>query len=268
MKHTQLLAISVVLAAGIMLGAVFWPQSPFSAENNPHAVGQDADLSQADVSPLPNLKGDYISVGGSGKIHGPTEPQVLGFVQRQDPKMPPKADCSRDAIIYFAKKAPENFQEDKKGLLYGVRTHTNATAVDTPIGRFAGFNSCALVASAILRKAGCRWMRITANAKAVYDAAYGAGWRPTIFQDGGCIVAWNARWDGKRTRIGRGIHARTMPKNRVMFRHVGVTTGPNLSVDNSGITSRPSESTTFRPIRYEAPIYLCPSIKSAIRKRR
>ena len=228
----------------------------------------DADYSRADASPLPGYKGNYVSVGGTGEFHKPAEPSVMSFVKRDDPNTPPKPDCSPGAIIYYAKKAPGNFQPDKKGKLYGVRTHTNATAVDTPIGRFDGFNSCALVASAIMRKAGCRWMKITANAKAVYDMAYSNGWRPTPQQTGGCIVAWNARWEGDRPRIGRGDHSNTMPKNRVMFRHIGVTTDTDISVDNSGIMSEPSESSTYRPIRYEPPIYLCPNFKSAKQKKR
>ena len=253
---SAVLALSAILASGVLTGG-------FAASKS-----QTNNQIAADVSPVPNNAKNFISSGDGSKIINTAESQVLGFVQREDPNLPPKANCSRKAIIYYAKKAPENFKEARKGLLFGVRTHTNATAINTPIGRFAGFNSCALVASAIMRKAGCRWMSITANAKSVYDAAYRVGWRPTLYQDGGCIVAWNARWEGERPRIGRGVHAKLLPKNRVMFRHVGVTTGSNMSVDNSGITSRPSESSTYRPIRYEPPIYLCPNFKSAKRKKK
>ena len=225
----------------------------------------DGDYSRADISPLPGYSGNFVSGDAKGKLHSPPEPQVMAFVKRKDPITPPKTDCSREAIIYFAKKAPQNFRPDKKGLLYGVQTYTNDTAVDTPVGRFAGFNSCALVASSIMRKAGCRWMRITANAKAVYDYAYRNGWRPSLRQNGGCIVAWNARWKGNRPRIGRGEHSKAMAKNKVMFRHVGVTTSDGVSMDNSGQLSAPTEYSTYRPIRYEPPIYLCPNAKSAKR---
>ncbi len=266
MNRKKAIFLASVLGGGLVMAAVL---SLLSGTSMNGLYSGDADLSLADASPLPNFDGGYVSVDGSGKMHAPSSgPKIFGFLQSQDSKKPPKANCSRKAIIYYASKAPENFQEERKGLLYGVRTHTNATAIDTPVGRIAGFNSCALVASSILRKAGCRWSKITANAKAVYDAAYRNGWRPTIFQDGGCIVAWNARWDGERTRIGRGVHAKTMPKNRVLFRHVGITTGSNISVDNSGLMSRPSESSTYRPILYEPPIYLCPSFKSARRKKK
>ena len=266
MQRYKIIFLASLLVAGGAIATLLWPyaQSALNGDDTP-----DQDRSRADTSPLPGFGGGYVSLGGDGKMHVPsTGAKILGFVQRQETKAPPKANCSREAIIYYARQAPKNFKEDKKGLLFGVRTHTNATAIDTPIGRFAGFNSCALVATAILRKAGCRWSKITANAKAVYDAAYRNGWRPTIYQDGGCIVAWNSRWEGKRTRIGRGVHAKTMARNRVLFRHVGVTTGPNISVDNSAITSAPSESYTYRPIMYEPPIYLCPTIKSSRRKKR
>ena len=228
-------------------------------------ASDNQDYAEADVSPLPGYVGNFVSGGGEGTIYSPPEPQVMAFVKREEQTTPPKANCSPQSIIYYAKKAPENFRADKKGLLYGVQTYTNATAVDTPVGRFAGFNSCALVASSIMRKAGCRWMSITANAKAVYDSAYRNGWRPSERQTGGCIVAWNARWEGKRPRIGRGDHSKAMAKNKVMFRHVGVTTNDGISVDNSGILSAPSETSTYRPIRYEPPIFLCPNSKSVKR---
>ena len=160
----------------------------------------------------------------------------------------PAADCSREAIVHYAWQAPVVFEKGKKGLLYGVETHTPATRG----GSRPGFNSCALVVYAILKKAGCGWLKYTADAKAVYDMALARGWRPTDKQEGGCIVGWNSRWDGKRPAIGIG------ESRRVLFRHVGITTGSWLSVDNTGFLSRPLPFITWRPYRYSQPMFLCP----------
>ncbi|MGD9714874.1 MAG: hypothetical protein AB7V46_22865 [Thermomicrobiales bacterium] len=170
------------------------------------------------------------------------------------PANAPEADCSRKAIAFYASIAPGKFHIEKKGLLFGVRTHTDATAVnDMP-----GYNSCALVVHAILQKAGCHWARRTANAKAIYDMAYREGWRPSSTPTGGCLVAWNSQAEGNLPRIGRGVHVDPMQKSGVLFRHVGLMTSSWWSVDNTSFLSRPSGGISLRPFRYQSPMYLCP----------
>jgi hypothetical protein len=167
----------------------------------------------------------------------------------------PPADCSRESIVHYAWQAPFVFEKDKKGLLYGVETHTAATRVgDTP-----GFLSCALVVHAILKRAGCGWARYTPDAKAVYDMAVAKGWRRTDTQEPGCIVAWNSRQDGPRPAINPG-----QGQSKVSFRHVGVTTGGWLSVDNLSYLSRPMPFFTWRPYRYRSPMFVCPPDAPAV----
>ena len=116
----------------------------------------------------------------------------------------------------------------------------------------------AIVVHAILKRAGCSWAKYTASAKAVYDMAYAAGWRPSATQSAGCLVAWNSRWKGKRPRIGRD-----QPRSaKVSSRHLGITTGSWMAVDNTSYLSRPSAYITLRPVRYEWPIFLCPPDKA------
>lgn len=161
-------------------------------------------------------------------------------------------DCSKQTIIHYAVKAPSTFEADKRGLLYGVETHTP----ETRVRNMPGYNSCALVAHAILKKAGCRWAKYTADAKAIYAMAEAAGWRPSATQTGGCLVAWNSRWNGARAHLGPSDGQR---KGGTWFRHVGITTGAWTSVDNSGFLSRPAAFVTLRPIQYEMPVFLCPA---------
>ena len=118
-----------------------------------------------------------------------------------------------------------------------------------------GFNSCALVVHAILKRAGCEWAKYTADAKAIYDMAYGAGWRPSAAQEAGCIVAWNSKSEGSRSRIGD--RQKQTRRGTTRYRHVGIATGALLSVDNTSWLSRPTAFFTFRPITYERPIFLC-----------
>jgi hypothetical protein len=207
-----------------------------------------------DTSPLPNYRGDFVSLGADGVWHRPAG--AAPFLQSQALGEGASADCSEQAIIDTAKAAPYAFEADKKGLLYGIETHTPETRVTTRYWDMPGFNSCALVVYAILKKAGCKWARYTANAKAVYDMAYEAGWRPATEQRGGCMVAWNSKWQGTRQRIGdRQKQGRS---GSTRFRHVGITTGAWLSVDNSSWMSRPTTFFTIRPVTYERPIFLCP----------
>jgi hypothetical protein len=205
-----------------------------------------------DVSPLPNYRGDFVSLGLDGVWRQPERAQPFIRAAAAASGEPP-ANCSREAIIHYAWQAPAVFEKDKKGLLYGVETHTAATRV----GNTPGLNSCALVVYAILKKAGCGWLKYTADAKAVYDMALARGWRPTDKQEGGCIVAWNSRSDGKRPAIGTG------EGGRVLFRHVGITTGSWLSVDNTAFLSRPLPFITWRPYRYRQPMFLCPPSDAA-----
>ncbi|MGH1351404.1 MAG: hypothetical protein ACRBBN_11440 [Methyloligellaceae bacterium] len=215
-----------------------------------------------DISPVPNYRGSYISLGAT-YWRKPAYRTFIGAASAGAVfKNAPPANCSTKSIVYYAERAPAKFQLEKKGLLYGVRTHTPATRVDN----IPGYNSCALVVHAILKKAGCRWARRTANAKTIYDQAYRAGWRPTTTQRAGCIVAWNANSKGFRARIGKGIHRKKGQSRGVAYRHVGITTGAWMAMDNSSIFSRPSSFITTRPIRYEAPLFLCPAKKKKRKK--
>ena len=76
----------------------------------------------------------------------------------------------------------------------------------------------------------------------------------------------DAWWHGTRVTKAH-VHAsgvastRSLKKGGVLFRHVGVTVGSWMSVDNSARTSRPEAFVTLRPFRYEPPIFLCPPKK-------
>ncbi|MEM7620740.1 MAG: hypothetical protein AAF228_09830 [Pseudomonadota bacterium] len=239
--------------------------------------------SRRDISPVPNYQGHFISLGMNGAWRQSKASRAMsskrvdsrrfvgaaatglggglsgksGAHRRQKTVGTPRASCSPEAIVYYADRAPINFKAEKRGLLYGVKTHTAATRVaDMP-----GYNSCALVVYAILKKAGCRWARYTANAKAIYDMAYKQGWRPSNVQKPGCLVAWNSKQYGNRARIGRGVHRKKDARKGVYYRHVGISTGSWMAMDNSSYFSRPSAFVTTRPIRYEPPIFLCPVAK-------
>jgi len=235
------IGLLVVLVGALWLGFVPQGWVPFSDE-------------EADVSPLPNYKGDFVSAGHDGQWNRPKPKPVLGAIDSSGLDGAPKADCSPEAIIYYAERAPLEFDEEKSGLLYGVKTHTGATRV----GDMPGYNSCALVAYAILKQAGCKWASRTASANAIYDMAYRRGWRPSDTQDGGCIVAWNSLDKGSRAPIGQGKDARVKSRKGVLFRHVGIATGAWWSIDNTSFLSRPTAGITTRPFRYESPIFLCP----------
>jgi hypothetical protein len=166
----------------------------------------------------------------------------------------PAPDCSREAIAHYAWRAPFVFERDRKGLLYGVETHTAVTRV----GNTPGVLSCALVVHAILKRAGCGWAKYSPDAKAVYDMALAGGWRRTNTQEPGCIVAWNSRQEGKRPPIDRSEGPRS-----VRFRHVGITTGRWLAVDNTSSLSRPLPFFTWRPYRYQTPTFICPPKEAA-----
>jgi hypothetical protein len=255
-------SLSVMMAASFALA--------FAAVDVLHAQGEmpddDARLKALtrlpgsfDASPLPKYKGDFVSIDAAGNWHrAPDNPAVVYGSTAGSTDV--KQDCSPEAIIHYATRAPSEFDYEKKGLLYGVRTHTPATRLITRYWDMPGFNSCALVVYAILKKAGCGWAKHTANAKAIYDMAYRAGWKPTRSQRGGCMVAWNSRWEGDRARIG--TRQKQTKNGSTAFRHVGITTGSWLSVDNSSWRSRPTRYLTFRPIVYEAPFFLCPPGKS------
>lgn len=210
-----------------------------------------------DASPLPNYQGDFVSLGLGGIWRRP--PGSGSFARADITDTAPAADCSRKAIIYYAERAPANFEKDKKGLLYGVTTHTP----ETNVWGLPGFNSCALVVYAILKQAGCSWVKRTANAKALYDSVYDQGWRPPEKQEAGCLVAWNSRWKGTKARIGQGEHRQKTKTGGVLFRHVGITTGSWMAVDNNSVLSRPTSFITFRPIVYEPPLFLCPPEQAA-----
>ncbi len=234
-------------------------QSSTTEENRLKNILKNPHL---DISPAPNYRGSYVS-RGADQWRKPANRTYIGAASATTAlKKVPPANCSTKSIVFYAERAPAKFQLEKKGLLYGVRTHTAATRVDN----IPGYNSCALVVYAILKKAGCKWARRTANAKSVYDQAYKAGWKPTKTQRAGCIVAWNANSKGFRARIGRGFHRKKGQSRGVAYRHVGITTGAWMAMDNSSIFSRPSSFITTRPIRYEAPLFLCPTKRQSQRK--
>ena len=252
--------------ACIVLAAMLLMRLPAAAQEKPKlpdAKTRDTIARKAltkvpphiDASPLPRHKGDFVSLGADGLWNRPAEGTNF-LTADMTGSQGPAADCSREAIVHYAKAAPSAFEPDKQGLLYGVKTHTPETRLKTRYWDMPGFNSCALVVHAILKRAGCGWAKYTADAKAIYDLAYGAGWRPSSAQEGGCIVAWNSKWDGTRSRIGD--RQKQTRRGSTRFRHVGVATGTLLSVDNTSWLSRPTAFFTFRPITYERPIFLCP----------
>lgn len=239
---------------GMALALGLWTVSCASnlagaTEKSPPRISPKQLRGDVDVSPPPNYKGDYVSMDLSGAWRKPASiPQFIGAANAAPAD--PAANCSRESIIHSASQAPSVFEKEKKGLLYGVETHTPATRVkNTP-----GFYSCALVVYAILKKAGCDWVKYTPDAKGIYDMVAAKGWRKAEKQEGGCLVAWNSRSQGGRGRIGRDESRR----GGVLFRHVGITTGGWMSVDNTSFLSRPMEFFTWRPYRYEWPIFLCP----------
>lgn len=213
-----------------------------------------------DASPLPNYSGDFVSLSAEGSWHRPAGALASAYNSAAVAAEPP-ADCSSQSIVHYARRAPDAFKAQKNGLLYGVRTHTPATRVTTRYWDMPGFNSCALVVYAILKRAGCGWAKYTANAKAIYDMAHRNGWRPSKTQKGGCMVAWNSRWEGSRARIG--ARQKQAKGGSTRFRHVGIATGAWLSVDNSSWRSRPTTYFTYRPLMYEPPIFLCPPKSSS-----
>ena len=242
--------------------AIAFLTAPFSAAkaaNDPEKAALLQALKKmpanVDASPPPNFSGEFVSLGAEGTWRTPPNAQALLY-NSASTIGEQKRDCSPEAIIYFAERAPNAFKADKGGSLYGVKTHTSATRVTTRYWNMPGFNSCALVVYAILKKAGCRWARHTANAKAIYDMAHKNGWLPSKKQKGGCMVAWNSRWEGGRARIG--TRQKQSEPGRTLFRHVGIATGSWLAVDNSSWLSRPRKYFTYRPIVYESPIFLCP----------
>ncbi|NJM33566.1 MAG: hypothetical protein HC850_01410 [Rhodomicrobium sp.] len=205
---------------------------------------------------MPNYRGNFVSMDAAGAWHKPADGPALAYGAAAALSAEPAADCSRASIVHYARQAPSAFEAGQKGSLYGVRTHTPETRAATRYWDMPGFNSCALVVYAILKKAGCDWAQYTANAKAIYDMAYRSGWRPAKTQEGGCMVAWNSKWEGERSKIG-DVQKQTKT-GRTRFRHVGITTGSWLVVDNNSWLSRPTTFIAYRPIVYEPPIFLCP----------
>jgi hypothetical protein len=250
----------VALAAMLLAPPSAWAQEK---PKLPDAKSRDAIARKAltkvpshiDASPLPRYKGDFVSLGADGLWNRPAEGTNF-LTAEMAGNQGPAADCSREAIVHYAKAAPSSFESDKQGLLYGVKTHTPETRVKTRYWDMPGFNSCALVVHAILKRACCGWAKYTADAKAIYDMAHGAGWRPSSAQEAGCMVAWNSRSEGSRSRIGD--RQKQTRRGSTRYRHVGIATGALMSVDNTSWLGRPTAFFTFRPIAYERPIFLCP----------
>lgn len=252
--------VSGMAFLGVSLGV--WLTAPGSAADRlPNETAMWKALRRVpagiDASPPPAYTGDFISLGADGIWSGSTQPPIAYAQTTNGPSADPAPDCSTEAIVHYARKAPSAFEAGKKGLLYGVKTHTPETKVTTRYWDMPGFNSCALVVYAILKQAGCPWAKYTANAREIYDMAYkGGGWRPAEKQRAGCMVAWNSRNAGGRDRIG--VAQKQAKPGTTAYRHVGITTGEWLSVDNNSLLSRPTTYFTFRPITYTPPIFLCP----------
>ncbi len=261
-KKLDFYLITLVALTVIFSGKLAYGQANNSTSSSSAGIKHIFHNTNRDISPAPNYRGSYISLGATHWRKPPYQNIMSASAAGPVFKNSPEANCSTKSIVFYAERAPAKFQLEKKGLLYGVRTHTPATRVDN----IPGYNSCALVVHAILKKAGCRWAKRTASAKAVYEQAYRAGWRPARTQRAGCIVAWNANSKGSFPRIGRGIHRKKGQSRGVAYRHVGITTGAWMAMDNSSIFSRPSSFITTRPIRYEAPLFLCPTNKKRRRK--
>jgi hypothetical protein len=273
--HIAGLAVRTAAALLVIGTALAAPPAALAKEAPPlsaDAQKRDAALRRAmaripatiDVSPLPDMQGDFVSQGADGAWRRPGGSSMFLYSQMMGGSEAAPQDCSRESIIAYARAAPSAFDPGKKGLLYGVQTHTPETRIATKYWDMPGFNSCALVVYAILKKAGCGWARYTANAKEIYDMAHKAGWQPTDTQEGGCMVAWNSKWGGTRARIGD--RQKQSPRGSTRFRHVGITTGTWLSVDNSSWLSRPTTFFTIRPISYEPPIFLCPPTPKPLEK--
>lgn len=261
MRHrgpiVSIVLLLVVLAAAGALLIGFGPQGAQTSDADTAQEPPPLPQSEADLSPLPNYKGEGVSAGYDGKWIRPSSQFMIGAADQSTPpdtSPEPEPNCSRKAIVYYAEKAPDVFNAEKRGLLYGIKTHT----ADTRVNDMPGYNSCALVVHAILRRAGCKWAKWTQDAKAIYDMAYKNGWRPSDTQEGGCIVAWNSQEPGNRPRIGRDKDAAKDRPRKVLYRHVGIATGSWWSIDNTSYLSRPSGGITYRPFRYDDPIFLCP----------
>jgi hypothetical protein len=253
--------VGLALKGGVLGGAMVWAACApaWAADKLPNETAMWKQLRKVprgiDASPPPNYSGDFVSMGADGIWRGATG--GMAFAQAApSTASDPQPDCSTETIVHYAKKAPGSFEAGKKGLLYGVKTHTPETRVATRYWDMPGFNSCALVVYAILKQAGCAWAKYTANAREIYDMAYRSGWRPSTTQKPGCMVAWNSRKAGDRDRIG--VAQKQAKPGRTAYRHVGIATGAWLSVDNSSVFSRPTTYFTFRPITYSSPIFLCP----------
>jgi hypothetical protein len=260
-RARQVARLACFIAAATLLAPP--PASAEEKPRRPDASAREAIARKAlgrvpphiDASPLPRHRGEFVSLGADGRWNSPAEGAQF-ITSDMMGSGAPAADCSREAIIHYASAAPSAFEAGKNGLLYGVQTHTPETRLKTRYWDMPGFNSCALVVHAILKQAGCGWAKYTADAKAIYDMAFGAGWRPSAAQQGGCMVAWNSKWTGSRSRIGD--RQKQTRRGNTRFRHVGIATGSLLSVDNTSWLSRPTTFFTFRPIAYEPPIFLCP----------
>ena len=197
-----------------------------------------------DASPLPRYTGDFVSLGADG-IWNKSAQSARFLTSDIAGGQAPSPDCSREAIIHYARRRPSAFEADKKGLLYGVQTYTPETRVKTRYWDMPGFNSCALVVYAILKRAGCGWAGYTADAKAIYDMAYDAGWRPSAAQQGRLHRRLEFEM-GRRRGPGSATGRSRRGRGTTRFRHVGITTGALLSVDNT-LLARPSDDVLHLP---------------------
>jgi hypothetical protein len=167
-------ALSGVALVCFVAAAMLLPGPPASAQEKPKlpdAKTREAIARKAltkvpqhiDASPLPRYKGDFVSLGADG-FWNRSAGTVNVLTSQMAGDQGPSADCSREAIIHYAKAAPSAFDAGNKGLLYGVQTHTPETRMTTRYWDMPGFNSCALVVHAILKRAGCGWAKYTADA--------------------------------------------------------------------------------------------------------
>lgn len=179
-----------------------------------------------------------------------------------------------EEIYEAAKEAPSEYDEETRKL-YGVRTQNSSTKLEVAVPvvgdvTLPGYNSCALVASAILKKAG---VRIGAYALVNNVRRYlsSNGWRRTLTPSKGDIVIWAKRKEGRTEWKKRAVvhwKDNKLYKEEIdtidysanrYYNHIGVFIGWSIAiqgpvitggspvgwytVDNSSVTGEPE----FRP---------------------
>lgn len=173
------------------------------------------------------------------------------------------ANCSARDITAAANQALAQ-QTDSAGKLWGTQICNSATTANG----FKCYNSCALVVSAILKKAGCP-VSITASASGLWDKVRGLkiggkkAFEASEKQHAGCVIGMNSSKTGGQGRL-------TLPGKsgpNVAFRHVAIATGKRSYIDNYSRTNTPKidnnsplDITSYvDAYQYDDFIYLCPT---------